>query len=190
MSSPEQDYQVPQAVSSHPAWARLEDQRAYYDGKAAAYQSRYKQIKLGLIGLSAGIPLIVFLPGEAFKYVVAAVGVVIAMLEGLLLLNQYGPLWLKYRSTAEGLKRERWLLLAHAGGYAGKSDEEALRQLAEKVESLLEAENREWSGEQKNVLETLAKMQALVQASLHETRKRAADAAAATPAPEGAPPAP
>lgn len=187
MNSPEQDFKVPETVAAHPAWARLEDQRSYYDVKAGAYQNRYKQIKLGLIGLSAGIPLIVFLPGEAFKYVVAAVGVVIAMLEGLLLLNQYGPLWIKYRSTAEGLKRERWLLLSHAGEYAGKSDDEALRQMAEKVEGLLEAEHREWGEGQQKMLEALVKTQAFVQAHIDETNKRAAEAAAAAGAPAPAP---
>jgi len=171
-------FQVPEDVAAHPAWARLESQRSYYDSKAGAYQTQYKRIKLALIGLSAGIPLIVFLPGEAFKYVVAAVGVAIAMLEGLLLLNQYGPLWVKYRSTAEGLKRERWLLLSRAGDYAGKTDDEAMRQLAERVEGLLEAEQREWSSDQQKMLEAVAKTQALAQASLDETNKRVADAAA------------
>ena len=179
MNSPVQDFKVPESIAAHPAWARLEDQRSYYDGKAGLYQSQYKRIKLGLIGLSAGIPLIVFLPGEIFKYVVAGVGVLIAMLEGLLLLNQYGPLWIKYRSTAEGLKRERWLMLSHAGDYAGKSDEDALRQLAERVEGLLQAEQREWSAEQQKMLEALAKTQAVAQASIDETNKRIADAAAA-----------
>jgi hypothetical protein len=179
MSSPEQDFKVPEGIAAHPAWARLEDQRSYYDTKAGTYQRQYKRIKLALIGLSAGIPLVVFLPGEVFKYVVAAVGVAIAMLEGLLLLNQYGLLWVKYRSTAEGLKRERWLMLSHAGDYAGKPDEEALRQLAERVEALLEAEHREWSGEQQKMLEAMAKTHALAQASIDETNKRVADAAAA-----------
>jgi hypothetical protein len=179
MSSPEQDFKVPEGIAAHPAWARLEDQRSYYDTKAGTYQRQYKRIKLALIGLSAGIPLVVFLPGEVFKYVVAAVGVAIAMLEGLLLLNQYGLLWVKYRSTAEGLKRERWLMLSHAGDYAGKPDEEALRQLAERVEALLEAEHREWSGEQQKMLETMAKTQALAQASIDETNKLVADATAA-----------
>jgi hypothetical protein len=182
MSSPEQDFKVPETVAAHPAWARLEDQRGYYDGKAGTYQKQYKRIKLALIGLSAGIPLVAFLQGEVFRFVVAGAGVAIAMLEGLLLLNQYGPLWVKYRSTAEGLKRERWLMLSRAGDYAGKPDDEALRQLAERVEGLLESEQREWSADQQKMLEALARTQALAQASLDETNKRVADAVAATAA--------
>ena len=86
---------------------------------------------------------------------------------------------MKYRSTAEGLERERWLMLSHAGGYAGKPDVEALRQLAERVEGLLESEHKEWNEQQQKMLEALVKTQAFVQAHIDETNKRAATAAAA-----------
>ena len=185
MSHSEPSFAVPPAIATHPAWARLEDQRRYYDGKAGTYQTQYKRIKLGLIGLSAGIPLIVFLPGEWAKYVVAAAGVAIAMLEGLLLLNQYGPLWVKYRSTAEALNRERWLMLSGAGEYAAKPDEEALRQMAERVEAILEVERKEWSTQQSQSLEQLAKTQAYVQAHQDETARRAAGGAPAAAPPQG-----
>jgi hypothetical protein len=174
MNSPEQAYAVPQAISAHPSWVRLEEQRRFFSSKARTYQSHYKRIKLCLIGLAAGIPLIVFLPADGSRYVVAAAGVAIAVLEGLLLLNQYGPLWVKYRSTAEGLNRERWLLLARAGDYAGKPDDEALRQLAERVEAILDTERQEWATRQSQVLEHLAKTQAFVQAHQDETARRAA----------------
>lgn len=189
MADAEQQYQVPEQIAAHPAWARLEGQRAYFDGKSGQYQSHYKRIKLALIALSAGIPLVVFLPGEGARYLVAAAGVVIAMLEGLLLLNQYGPLWVKYRGTAEGLKRERWLMLSRAGDYAGKSDDDALRQLAERVENLLDAEQKDWIGWQQQALEALAKTQAFAQAHIDETNRRAADASAAASATAAARPA-
>ncbi len=183
MAIAEQEFNLPPAIAAHPAWVRLESQRAFYSGKARTYQTHYKRIKLALIGLSAGIPLIVFLPGDASKYVVALAGVAIAMLEGLLLLNQYGPLWVKYRSTTEGLNRERWLLLSRAGDYAGKSDDDALRQLAERVESILEAERNEWTAKQTQMLDQLAKSQAYAQAHQDETARRAAGGPPAGPAP-------
>lgn len=182
MSDTEREFPVPAEIAGHPAWARLEGQRSYYDGKAGAYQKHYKRIKLALIGLSAGIPMVVFLPGDVFKYVVAGAGVAIAMLEGLLLLNQYGALWVKYRSTAEGLNRERWLLLARAGDYAGKPDDDALRQMAERVEGLLEAERKEWTSAQNKMQEDLAKTQEWVQAQLDETARRASQRPAEKPA--------
>lgn len=173
MANPEKDFAVPPTVAGHPAWARLEGQRSYYSGKAGLYQDQYKRIKLTLIGLSAGIPLIVFLPGDGAKYVVALAGVAIAVLEGLLLLNQYGPLWIKYRSTAEGLNRERWLLLSKAGDYADKDADAAMRQLAERVENLLEAERKDWTAAQSQALAQLANTQGFVQAQQDEVNRRA-----------------
>jgi hypothetical protein len=34
---------------------------------AGSYQTTYKRIKLALIGLSAAIPLLAFLPGDGFR---------------------------------------------------------------------------------------------------------------------------
>ena len=151
------DYVVPAAIAAHPAWFRLEGQRTYYSDRAAGYQSTYKRIKLGLIGLSASIPLLAFLPlpGDAGRWIVAGVGIAIALLEAVLLLNQYGPLWVKYRGTAESLKRERWLLLSRAGEYAALDDAAALRLLAERVEAVLDAEHHDWTEEQKQALAKL-----------------------------------
>lgn len=153
MSTDLPDYEIPAAIAGHPAWHRLEDQRRYYSARAGSYQSQYKRIKLTLIALAAAIPLLAFMPGDQLpKFVVAAAGVVIAVLEGVLLLNQYGPLWVQYRSVAEGLKRERWLLLAQAGDYKDLATDTALRLLAERVETLLAEEHRGWSDEQKQAL--------------------------------------
>ena len=155
-AAPDADYPVPAAIAAHPAWFRLEGQRSYYSARAARYQDTYKHIKMGLIGLSASIPLLAFLPPQNVgPWIVAAAGIVIAVLEAMLLLNQYGPLWVKYRGTAESLKRERWLLLARAGEYAGLADDSALRLLAERVEALLDVEHREWIDEQKQALARL-----------------------------------
>jgi hypothetical protein len=95
-----------------------------------------------------------------------------------LLLNQYGPLWVKYRGTAESLKRERWLLLSHAGDYKGLGDDDALRLLAERVEVLLEVEHRDWTEEQKQALMHLGKTQEWVQARRDEGVKAARQAPA------------
>lgn len=183
MSNPEQDHVVPKAISDHPAWARLEGQRAYYSQRAGEYQDRYKQIKLTLIGLAAAIPVLAFLPVPEFtKYLVALAGVAIAVLEGVLLLNQYGTLWVKYRSTAESLKRERWLLLSMAGDYRGKPEAEALSLLAERVEALIEAEHREWTEQQKKALEALADTKAWVAAQQARKAQAAAEDGAAVDA--------
>ena len=108
-AAPVADYPVPAATAEHPAWFRLEGQRSYYSTRAARYQDTYKHIKMGLIGLSASISLLAFLPPQNVgPWIVASAGVVIAVLEAMLLLNQYGPLWVKDRGPAANAARRRW----------------------------------------------------------------------------------
>ena len=97
----------------------------------------------------------------------------IAVLEGILLLNRYGEHGITYRRTSEGLKRERALLLAEAGDYAGKDLKERLRLLAERTEALLDEENKQWQQQQAKTLEELANVQARVQKQLEDTKKLA-----------------
>lgn len=193
MSDPKQEYKVPQNIVDHPAWARLEGQRTYYDSKAMKCQDHFKRSKLAVIALSTAVPLVVFLPGGAPPYFVAFFGVVIAMLEGLLLLNQYGSLWIKYRGTAEDLARERWLLLSQAGDYADQQPDQAMRKLAARVEAILDTERKGWSDKQQEMLGALAKAQGFVQGHMDETFRRAAAGAVALVHPDAAkalPPAP
>jgi Protein of unknown function (DUF4231) len=154
------EFTPPPEITGSAAWFRLDGQQRYYSARSSLYQDRYKQIKLGLIFISASIPILAFLPWlETARYVVAGSGVLIAVLEGILLLNRYGEHGITYRRTSEGLKRERALLLAEAGDYAGKDLKERLRLLAERTEALLDEENKQWQQQQAKAMEELAKTQ-------------------------------
>ena len=102
----------------------------------------------------------------------------IAVLEGILLLNRYGEHGITYRRTSEGLKRERALLLAEAGDYAGKDLKERLRLLAERTEALLDEENKQWQQQQAKAIEELTK-------TAEWTSKQVAAAAEAAKKPGG-----
>ena len=89
--------------------------------------------------------LIPFLTGRTWpdvNFVIGGLGVVITVLEGILHLNQYQENWSSYRNTAESLKHEKFLYLAHAGSYANATDARAV--LAERVEALISQENSQW----------------------------------------------
>ncbi len=172
MAEDSKGFKPPPEIDSSAAWDRLEDQLKYYSGKSGHCQTMYKRIKLAQITISAAIPILVFMPlGDAAKFIVAGAGVVIALLEGLLLLNQYPELWVKYRATAEGLKRERSLLLAGAGDYRDKSTADALRLLAERTETLIAEENRQWTETQQKALQALVDAQAFVKSQMDATAK-------------------
>jgi Protein of unknown function (DUF4231) len=82
-------------------------------------------------------------------YITGALGVVVVVLEGLQSLYQFQNLWTSYRSTAEGLKHEKYLWLAKAGPYLNAEKPEVL--LADRVEALISTEHAKWITEQQQV---------------------------------------
>ena len=120
---------------------RLEEQIAWYDKNSLRSHFLFKRLKAVVIVCAALIPLI-----SGFKvtppWLTGSVGALIAVLEGLQQLNQYQQNWIRYRSTCESLKREKYLYLGKAGPYAEVSDAHAL--LAERIESLGSQEEAKW----------------------------------------------
>ena len=68
------------------------------------------------------------------------------VLESVQQLFQFHSNWTHYRSTAEALKHEKFLYLAHAGAYAHVAEPLAL--LAERVEGRVSQEHAAWASEQ------------------------------------------
>jgi len=134
-------------TESDPTLERLEDQINWYDRKSNYSQNVYKWLKIieivaaALVPLSAGLHM----PAAA----TGSLGVLIAVLEGLLQLNQYHHNWITYRSTCETLKHEKYLYLANAGPYAVATGAHTL--LAERIESLVSQEHAKWAAGQEEV---------------------------------------
>jgi hypothetical protein len=148
--SAEEDRQgapVPDAVKRHPAWVRLEDQLAWYDGKSRANQAWYKRLKVLQVILAVGIPIASHADPEVAKWLTSIAGATIALLEAIQHLNQYAMLWVMYRSTAERLKHEKYLFLSAAGPYKGLSETDRLVALAERVEEHVSTEHANWVNE-------------------------------------------
>lgn len=150
-----------------PTWDRLEDQVAWYENRSRRAQRSYKRLKIVQIILGALIPFLAgfqqqmqdLLPLEMHllpALLIAGLGVVIVVLEGLQHLNQYHQHWLTYRSTAEALKHEKFLFLADAGPYGVVDDKRAY--LAERIEELISNEHARgspgaWRGSSANPIE-------------------------------------
>ena len=121
---------------------RVDDQLEWYSAKSTANKNLY--LRLQCFSLVAGslIPLI-SLSFDNFqaRVVVAVMGALTAIVSGLLSLFQYRDLWIDYRSTAEALKREKYLFLAHASPY---DDTSAFPKFVDNVESLIISENTQW----------------------------------------------
>ncbi|HJZ81206.1 MAG TPA: DUF4231 domain-containing protein [Pyrinomonadaceae bacterium] len=131
------------------AMERLEDQISWYDRKSAYNQRMFKSMKTATIAISLSIPLWAAfasfknIDGKLVALITGAVGAIIALLEAIQQLNQYHNNWITYRSTAEGLKHEKFLYLSNAGPYGAATNPTTL--LAERVESLVSQEHAKWA---------------------------------------------
>jgi uncharacterized protein DUF4231 len=121
-------------------FARLEDQIAWYDMKSGVAQRWYKRIKAAQLICAAAVPVVATL--DLSPVFVGALGAAVVVLEGISQLNQYAVTWQSYRATAEALKHEKYLYLAHAGPYAGTKDGTPL--LADRIEGLISQEHAKW----------------------------------------------
>jgi hypothetical protein len=126
-----------------PIIERLEDQISWYDRRSNSHMHWYKRLKISEIAAAAIIP---FLAASSIPHAVIAtglLGVLVTVFEGMLQLNQYHENWIRYRSTCESLKHEKYIYLANAGPYATVDKPRAL--LAERVESLVSQEHAKWA---------------------------------------------
>jgi len=134
-------------MADDPTMQRLDESIDWYDRKAGHNQLMYKAGKLIVIVAAAMIPFLGSIKGVELWHT-GALGVLIAVVEGVQQLNQYHSNWSSYRATCEGLKHEKYLFLAKAGSYAAATDAQAL--LAERVESLLSLETAKWTSVQES----------------------------------------
>jgi hypothetical protein len=135
-------------MSDDPTMQRLNDQIEWYDKRCAQNQKRFKLLKIVVIAAAALIP---FLAGITMvpAWLTGALGMLIAVTEGVQQLNQYHANWISYRSTCEALKHEKYLYLGKAGPYAAARDPHGL--LAERIESLVSQEHAKWASGQENI---------------------------------------
>jgi Protein of unknown function (DUF4231) len=127
-------------------WTRLQDQIEWYDRKSGRAQSWFKRLKLATLVLAAGLPVAV--AASAPGWLVAAMGALVAVLEGVQQLYKFQENWITYRSTCEALRHEQYLYLAGAGPYAQAGSRDAL--LAERIEGLVSQEHAKWAAVQEH----------------------------------------
>lgn len=130
---------VPPRPDEDPTWNRLEDQLRWYSTTSRKNQRSYKWLKLLEIAIAASLPVVAAVHSPV--WVTGGLAAVIVVLEGVQHLYQFQEHWITYRSTAESLKRERYLYLAGAGPYA---EGDRHRTLAERLEGVMSQENVKW----------------------------------------------
>lgn len=122
---------------------RVENQMHYYGTKSAQNKNYYLLFKIMQLSAATLLPFFsVFLSDYSWmKYVIAFLGSVVTILEGVLATGKYHEKWIIYRSTAETLRQEKFLYLMQAGNYTGP---DAVQQFVNKIEFSLGKENVGW----------------------------------------------
>ncbi|MCK8520191.1 DUF4231 domain-containing protein [Aquimarina sp. D1M17] len=127
---------------------RIEYQMTWYNRKSKINKSLHLWTKSLVIVFSALIP---FAAGfvEANKnlwylnYVIGVLGMLVAILTGVSSLLKYQEKWVKYRTTSEALRHEKFLYLTGSGAYKDKKD--PFHILVTRVENIITMENTMWS---------------------------------------------
>jgi hypothetical protein len=123
---------------------RVEDQLKYYSRKGGQNKKYYLGLKISQLIAAALLPFVsVFISVEHdwAKYVVAFLGTLVTILEGVLAVGKYHEKWIMYRSAGEALKQEKFLFLMQAGNYTGA---DAAMQFVNRIELILGKENSGW----------------------------------------------
>jgi len=124
---------------------RVEDQINWYDTKSKWNQRGYKIARVVEIVCAVSIPFIMGYISDAtpaLKFVAGLLGVIVAVIAGLVSLYQFQENWINYRTTCESLRHEKYLFLTKSKPY---DSGDTLDMLVERVESLISKENTNWA---------------------------------------------
>jgi hypothetical protein len=127
---------------------RLDKQIRWYDIHSGRQRRSFYSLKFMTIVAAAAIPLLAAILSNQHlnQIVTSSLGALIVVSEGIQQLFQLQTNWILYRSTCEGLKREKYLYLGTAGSYAASQNPHSL--LAERIESLISQELAGWTSSQ------------------------------------------
>lgn len=124
---------------------RVVDQIKWYD-KGSLYNKKcFLSLKVTEILLAASIPfLAAYIPSSdsCLKIIVGILGIIIAVIAGIITLIKFQENWIEYRTVAESLKLEKFLFLAKAGPY--KNVQEPYPLFVERFESLISTSTKKW----------------------------------------------
>ena len=123
---------------------RVDGQIEWYDRKSGSNQRWFRWLRIIEIVAAASIPLLVGYADSIseFKVVVGILGLLIAVIAGVLGLYQFQENWTGYRTTCEGLKQEKYLFLTKTQPY---DHDDSFALFVQRVENLISKEHIRWA---------------------------------------------
>jgi hypothetical protein len=122
---------------------RVEEQIAWYDRRAAFNKRWFISLRAVEIAAAATVPFLSGFAGNPrIGATVGIIGIIITLCAGLTHLCQFQERWIEYRTTAEALKKEKFLFVTKTEPYDG---DEAFPILVQRMETLVSKENVTWA---------------------------------------------
>lgn len=126
---------------------RLDDQINWYDKKSSSNQKWYKRLRLAEIVFASTIPLLAgYTQTKGYEtqvgLAIGIIGLIVAVLAGVMSLYRFQENWNEYRANAEALKQEKYLYLARVEPY---NCDQPFELLVQRVEALLKSETTGWA---------------------------------------------
>lgn len=124
----------------------FEPQFNWYDTKAASNKRYHRVMKVTEITLAATLPVSVSLfpvtSSQFWQGAIIVAAVLLIIIEALESYLNYYRKWMNYRTTAEGLRREKFAYKTRTGEY--EDAENPQRVFVQRVMDLTSQENRYW----------------------------------------------
>ena len=125
---------------------RLEKQLQWYGDKSAENKKKFHLFQTIIIATSALVPIVntVGPAGDSLRIVSSVLGGIVVVMTSLIQLHKYQENWILYRTTAELLKKEKYLYLNDAGDYSGLDPSAKKKQLVERIEVIVSSETSKY----------------------------------------------
>ena len=122
---------------------RVEDQIGWYDRKGAFNKRWFISLRAVEIASAATVPFLSgFTSHPSIGVTVGIIGIIITLCAGITHLCQFQERWIEYRTTAEALKKERFLFVTRTEPY---NSEDAFSLLVQRIETVASKENVTWA---------------------------------------------
>ena len=123
---------------------RVEDQIKWYDKKSTQNKIWYKVLRTTEIIVSILIPFLVGVITNVTlsKFIIGIMGIIIAVIAGIISLYKFQENWIQFRATSENLKNEKYLFLTCSDIY---QEENSFPTFVKKIEYIISNENHNWS---------------------------------------------
>jgi len=122
---------------------RVEDQIGWYDRKGAFNKRWFISLRAVEIASAATVPFLSgFTSNPSIGVTIGIIGIIITLCAGITHLCQFQERWIEYRTTAEALKKERFLFVTRTEPY---NSEDAFPLLVQRIETVASKENVSWA---------------------------------------------